>query len=298
MWEADISDLHNPESWTVRDFRCALAEQQAGPWQDVHRTANQAGLSLCEDAIKPSPAGAGYSLGASPIHSSVLWPMFAHSPDLNGDDTLLFAADQAARNSGALTDGVARLRIVDITQDPPKIIGTAVGPGHGLDWFRTGGREYVLLSNEIGRAPPEELGSTCHPYPRPNSLGWAFEAFIVDVTEPESANPVSHVSIAINDPEHCEAREASGLDPSIAYHLIDNPFDATFAAINFGSAGLRIFDIRKPEKPVEVAYFNHGPMQHAGVGYYDASRGLIYAAGKDGLKILELEPQVRAKLGL
>jgi hypothetical protein len=74
--------------------------------------------------------------------------------------------------------------------------------------------------------------------------------------------------------------------------------NAKFAAVNFGSAGLRIFDIRNPEAPSEVAYFNHGPMVHGGVGHYDATRGLIYAAGNSGLWILKLQPQVRKQLGV
>ena len=84
----------------------------------------------------------------------------------------------------------------------------------------------------------------------------------------------------------------------IAYHLIDNPMNAKFAAVNFVSAGLRIFDIRNPEEPTEVAYVNHGFMIHGGVGHYDAARGLIYAAGNSGLWIPKLQPQVRKELRL
>jgi hypothetical protein len=47
-----------------------------------------------------------------------------------------------------------------------------------------------------------------------------------------------------------------------------------------------------------VAYFNHGPLVHGGVGYYDAARGLIYAPGSSGFWVLEVEPQVRARLGI
>jgi hypothetical protein len=106
------------------------------------------------------------------------------------------------------------------------------------------------------------------------------------------------LQLAINEPEFCEVRKASGNDPWIAYHLIDNPLNAKFAMVNFGSAGLRIFDIRQPTSPREVAYFNHGMPVHGGVGYYDAARGLIYAAGGSGFWVLQIEPQVRARLGL
>ena len=68
--------------------------------------------------------------------------------------------------------------------------------------------------------------------------------------------------------------------------------------VSFGEAGLRVFDIRNPNKPVEVAYFNHGQLVHTGIAHYDASRGLIYAPGSDGFKVLEIQPQVRERLGL
>ncbi len=106
------------------------------------------------------------------------------------------------------------------------------------------------------------------------------------------------LQIAINKPEFCDVRKASGRDPWIAYHLIDNPMNAKFAAVNFGEAGLRIFDIRQPDNPSEVAYFNHGSLVHGGIGYYDAARGLIYAAGNTGFWVLRVEPQVKAQLGL
>jgi hypothetical protein len=84
----------------------------------------------------------------------------------------------------------------------------------------------------------------------------------------------------------------------VAYDSVDDPTDAHFAAVSFGSAGLRIFDMRNPRRPVEVAYLNNGPLVHAGVSHYDASRGLIYAPAGDGLQVLEIQPQVREHLGL
>ena len=50
-------------------------------------------------------------------------------------------------------------------------------------------------------------------------------------SDQERAKTVSMLRIAVNDPEFCDARKASGRDPWIAYHLIDNPMNATFAAV-------------------------------------------------------------------
>lgn len=298
VWEADISNLADPKSWKVNDHRCEIAAQLPGPWQEVHRQSINAGRSLCADAPKPAPMGANYAMGGSPLQASLLWPQVSHSPDFNADDTRLYVADQSG-GTMALWSPEPKLRVIDISATPYKVIGEANGAGHGLDWFRIGGRDYVLHSNEGGTkgiATQAEHGDSCHPYPRSSALGWAFEAYISDVTDPAQARNVSMVQIAVNKPEFCDVRKASGRDPWLAFHLIDNPLNPHFAALNFGDAGLRIFDIRDPLKPTEVAYFNHGVPVHAVVGYYDAKRGLIYFSDAGGFKVLQIEPQVRARL--
>jgi len=340
LWEADISNLDDPKSWKITDYRCELATQQPGPWKEFHRLTLASGVNLCEDSARNNwtVAGTGLQLAA-------MWPTIAHGLDASGDGRRVYVGNQAGGTSGRLA-GDTRMRVIDMTQRPVKIVGEAPGPGHSVDWFRTGGRDYVLHANEGGTGgagPPPGAGGaggapggsqgrgpaqggaastpggaapapggaasmmaaalqgmrsdTCKPYPRSTALGWAFEAILSDVTGDKARN-VSMLKIAINNPENCQARKASGRDPTVAYHLIDNPYDAHFAAVNFGSAGLRIFDIRQPTKPSEVAYFNHGPLVHSGVGYYDAARGLIYAAGSSGFWVLEVEPQVKARLGL
>jgi hypothetical protein len=80
----------------------------------------------------------------------------------------------------------------------------------------------------------------------------------------------------------------------VGYHAVDNPTNAKIAMMNFGSAGLRVFDIRNPEKPSEVAYYNHGALSFGplyGPHYYDASRGLIYSMDASNFLVLQLEPQ-------
>jgi hypothetical protein len=37
---------------------------------------------------------------------------------------------------------------------------------------------------------------------------------------------------------------------------------------------------------------------HAGVSHWDAARGLLYVPAASGFTVLEIEPQVRARLGL
>ncbi len=303
VWEADITNLDDSTTWTVTDHRCELAAQQPGPWSPAHLASLNAARSLCVDATRPAPFGANYVLAASPLQASLLWPSLSHSPDSNATDTRLYVGDQAGGTS-ALWAPVARVRILDAAQSPPKILGAVDGPGHGLDWFRiANGREFVLHSNEGGTAGiPGQApgGDTCQPHPRPFSLSWGFEVFVSEVTGDVGTN-VGMLKLAINEPEFCAVRQASGRDPWVSYHTVDNPLNAKFAAVSFGVAGLRVFDIRSPSNPNktrEVAYFNHGSLVHAGVSHYDAARGLLYVPGASGFKVLQIQPQVRAYLGL
>jgi hypothetical protein len=117
------------------------------------------------------------------------------------------------------------------------------------------------------------------------------------VTDELAPTRASMVEIAINEPEHCAERQGSGHAPWIAYHSIDNAFDPHFATISFGAAGIRMFDIRDPYAPTEVAYYNKGSIAHDGVSYYDAARGLLLIPSS-GLKVLEIEPQVFNALGM
>ncbi len=111
IWEVDLSNLSDAASWTVTDHRCEIAAQVPGPWQEVHRMSLKAGRSLCDDARKPAPMGANYSMGGSPLQASLLWPQFSHAIDFNADDTRLYTGDQAGGtcccgppNQGSIVD--------------------------------------------------------------------------------------------------------------------------------------------------------------------------------------------------
>ena len=114
-----------------------------------------------------------------------------------------------------------------------------------------------------------------------------------------AANPGFPLTLDVNRPENCQAAKSSGANASISEHSVYNKHGAAFVMIEYGGAGLRIFDVRDGEHPKEVAYYNDGKGHaHSGVFHYDDARGILIASGRVAAHVLLLEPQVIEALGL
>ena len=283
VWEADITNLDDSTTWTVTDHRCELAAQQPGPWSPVHLAVTQCRIAACASmrlALRPwVPTMSSRLARSRRLCCGRRSPI---RPTLNADGTRLYVGDQAGGTS-ALWAPVAKVRIIDLSQSPPQILGEVDGPGHGLDWFRTAnGREYVVHSNEGGSSgiPGQAAGGdTCQPYPRPFSLSWGFEVFVSDVTEPRRC--AEGVDAQAGHQQAGVLRGQAGLGARPLGRLPHGRQPAQREVCGGvvrkrRAARSSTSATRAPEKTREVAYFNHGPLVHAGVSHYDAARGLLY----------------------
>jgi hypothetical protein len=210
---------------------------------------------------------------------------------------------------GGQTPTFSLFTIVDITGWPgraPKVLSQVEGRGHSIRLAHMNGRTYALHSEEsvVGTTAkgcfPEEL----------NPVGGAAQPWLSDVTNPRQPKMrVSRMTLAINDPANCAREVLDGENASVHYHDVDNPAKTTFVMASMWNAGLRLFDVRDPLHPKEAAYFNPGawlkPSDDAlldkawGHVRYDARKGQIwFATQSGGFWVVELEPQVRTRLGL
>lgn len=185
---------------------------------------------------------------------------------------------------------------------PPRVISQRSGRGHSVRSATIGGRRYVLHSEEsvLGPAPygcvPEEM----------NPAAGAAEPWLTDITDEANPVRVSQFGLAINQVENCAAQADSGVSASVHYHDVDDPDDTTFVMASMWNAGLRIFDVRDPVRPTEVAYFNPADLdpgqgttldQAWGHVRYVPEKGqLWFATASGGFWVLELEPQLRSYL--
>ena len=266
LHEIDLTDLTDPDSWTVRNLHCSITDQHHLP----HKTVP----GLCEALGEVDhPFGAASNM-----------PATDHEPTFSPFGTRLYIGAQLpGYDSNAMW-------ILDMTTGEPVVRSvTQETPGHSIDFMTIAGRQYLLHSNEIG-------GASCIPEAvRPRYVGMGDRAWVLDITD--ETKPEQASEIILEDSRFTNCLEGDFGGPSTAYHDVDDPLDTTYAVINFGSAGFRFFDMRDPRAPVEVAYFNHGASEHT-KSYIIPETGQIWAADANGFWVLELEPHVRRHLGL
>lgn len=186
----------------------------------------------------------------------------------------------------------------------PVVLSQRSGRGHSVRTATIGGTPYVLHSEESVFG----LANGCLPSAL-NPFAGPAEAWLTDITdETQPVLEVSQLQLEINRVENCPAQLDSGVDSSVHYQDVDDPTDTSFVMASMWNAGLRVFDVRDPLRPVEVAYFNPGDVADGeevrldkawGHVRYVAETGHIwFATESGGFWVVELEPQVRQHLGL
>ena len=86
-------------------------------------------------------------------------------------------------------------------------------------------------------------------------------ARIIDISDEKNPRIVSRLMLEIHDPANCPAvsPDVVGLTTftyGSHYCSVDNRHNATTLACGYFNSGIRVFDIRDPVRPKEIAYFN------------------------------------------
>jgi hypothetical protein len=228
--------------------------------------------------------------------------------------------------------GDEQLRILDISGWPQRratVLGSTPLPGHSIRPATINGKPYLLNSDESIINPTakgcfsDALGLAGQPPDSLTPVGGASQPFLTDISDEHHPHAISQFRLPINARANCPAQLASGVNASVHYNDVDDPNHTTFALLSMWNAGLRIVDVRDPYHPTEAAYFNPGrfavPKPFGGVGVdpalelqslagldqawahvrYRPETGQIWLTTRSGgFWVLELEPQVRASLGL
>jgi hypothetical protein len=240
---------------------------------------------------------------------------YAHEVWTSPDGRLVYIGGQVVGDERSYT-----IDVEGWPANPPTVVASYPGPGHSIRDANVGGRHFLVRSDESVVSP---TAFSCVPSVLTPAGGVA-QPFLTDITDEAHPTPAGTMRLAINDLVNCPAAVASGVSASSHYQDVDDPTHTSFVMVSMWNAGLRIFDVRDPAAPREVAYFNPGqfasPAFDQGAAPLDGGLNLMGWRGLDqawahiryvpetgqiwlttrlgGFWVLELEPQIRALLGL
>jgi hypothetical protein len=139
--------------------------------------------------------------------------------------------------------------------------------------IKIGGHPYLVYVDEAG-VSGKNCGSGLHPF--------AF-ARIIDIADEANPKLVAKLMLETHDAQNCAlvmgdyaGQVLFGYDSH--YCGVDDPEEATALACGYFNSGVRVFDIRRPYFPREIAYFNP-PAQ---VGKHEELQGSQHANGPIG----------------
>jgi hypothetical protein len=125
--------------------------------------------------------------------------------------------------------------------------------------IRIDGHPYLIFVDEGGSGggtSPAQQAAACAaglpPFPM---------ARIIDIADETHPKIVSRLALEIHNPANCAKIQPDLVGLSIFtygshYCSVDNKHHATTLACGYFNSGIRVFDIRNPHRPREIAYFN------------------------------------------
>jgi hypothetical protein len=189
------------------------------------------------------------------------------SEDGNRAYLTLYGQGSAARQQGttSLNNGVIIADVSDVQarRESPRInVISALLWGDGSASHQTipvniGSKAYLIAVDEGGSGVANATGwaAACAAGLPPWSM-----ARIVDISDERNPAIASKLGLEVNDPKNCDAvlpdlAGLSGFTYGSHYCSVDNKQNATTLACGYLESGIRVFDIRDPQRPREIAYY-------------------------------------------
>src|SRR5215831_424649 len=223
------------------------------------------------------------------------------------------------------TNGLQIYDLTDIQARKPnpqaKLVSTLLwkdgsGAQHTIP-VRIKGKPYVIHVDEAGSggfASVAQNAAACAADMTPFPM-----ARIIDISDEKKPKIVSRLMLEIHDPANCSKTSPDIVDLTTFtygthYCSVDNKKNATTLACGMFNSGVRVFDIRDPLRPKEIAYFNPpgttvqspgsnhnrtggwvagGPDWCSAQVHLDAKRGLLWTTCQDnGVVVLKFRKGV------
>ena len=206
----------------------------------------------------------------------ILWTSqnwVVHGLNVSDDGNRMYFADLGSSASGGSgTDGSAGLTILDVSQVQARAANPQVKVVSHLTWPQVSIPQTPIPVTITSGHPTrphqflvevDEFSRSVFSYNPSDPVGAARIIDIDDETEPVV---VSNLRLAVNSPsarageQQNDPGATSGLQGYAAHYCaVPRRSDPGIAACSFILSGLRVFDIRDPYHPTEIAYFNQPP---------------------------------------
>jgi hypothetical protein len=194
----------------------------------------------------------------------------SHDLTISEDGTRLYAAQPGNQVGTTFQNGLVIVDVNDVQRrlanPQPRIISQLFwrdgSVAQNPTQVRIKGRRYILFTDEQGSggSGPTRVDLACAQGLPPYGF-----ARLIDITDETNPVVVSKLMLEVHDPANCAA-VAHDNDTSTAvtgfqfiydshYCTVDRPKNARLAACSYFQSGVRVFDIRDPYRPREVAYY-------------------------------------------
>ena len=226
-------------------------------------------------------------------------PGRVHGMNASDDGTRLYVASlgnglpNPANTTGVLTNGMIILDVSDIqarkANPQIKVVSTIVWPdgGGAQHVINTiiNGKSYAIQVDEAGSGGNSAAGwaAAC----AANFPAWQF-ARIIDISDETKPAIVSKLMLEAYDPKYCDkvlpdltTQSLGAFTYGAHYCSVDNRKNATTLACGYFNSGIRVFDIRDPTKPREIAYWNPAGTTTSSPGSNHLRNGGWVAGGPD-----------------
>ena len=201
----------------------------------------------------------------------VRWPVpadvgSAHQISISPDGTRAYLS-LSGRQVGTGLPAVSGVAVVDITDVQARKPSPQLRVIDRIVWNDGGGLQGTLEVQIKGQ--PYLLASSTGPGGGPRAAGardvcagatttsFGYVA-VLDLRDELNLKMVSRLILEVSLPSHCakvrnDPVQAGSYGP--AFCVVDDPADAKLVACGYTQAGLRVFDIREPSRPREIAYY-------------------------------------------
>jgi hypothetical protein len=227
-------------------------------------------------------------------------PANAHGLSINADGKRgYFVSLGTSGGTAGITDPTVPanngLLIYDLSQIQARVPNPQVTLISTLFWkdgsvaqhtipIKINGTPYLIFVDEAGTggiSNTTQLNAACAAGKPPFPM-----ARIIDISDETNPRIVSRLGLEIHDPKNCDQVRPDIAGLSIFtygshYCSVDNKTNTTTLACGYFNSGIRVFDIRNPAQPKEIAYFNPPGTASAPPGTNHTIAGNYKAGGPD-----------------